>query len=49
MTARFLLKLMEQTVDFDSKLGRVPTVRDCLAFGAGLVRCMWAAVTDAHP
>jgi hypothetical protein len=41
--------LMEQTVDFDSKLGRVPTTEDRLAFGAGLVRCMWAAVTDAHP
>jgi hypothetical protein len=41
--------LMEQTVDFDSELGRVPTTDDRLAFGAGLVRCMWAAVTDAHP
>jgi len=40
---------MEQTVVFDSKLGRIPTAEDHLAFGAGLVRCMWAAVTDAHP
>jgi hypothetical protein len=39
--------LTEQTVDFDSKLGRVPTTEDRLAFGAGLVRCMWAAVTGA--
>ena len=36
---------MEQTVEFDSKLGRIPTAEDHLAFGAGLVRCMWAAVT----
>lgn len=41
--------LMEQTVEFDSKLGRIPTTKDRLAFGAGLVRCMWAAVTGAHP
>ncbi len=40
--------LTEQTVDFDSKLGRVPTADDRLAFGAGLVRCMWAAATDGH-
>jgi len=41
--------LMEQTVDFDSKLGRVPTTEDRLAFGADLVRCMCAAVTDTLP
>jgi len=37
--------LMEQMVDFNSKLGHPPTVEDRLGFGAGLVRAMWAAVT----
>jgi murein tripeptide amidase MpaA len=36
--------LMEQTVDFDPKLGHCPTVADRQEFGAGLVRAMAAAV-----
>lgn len=37
--------LMEQMVDFNSKLGHPPTVEDRLEFGAGLARAMCTAVT----
>ncbi len=36
--------LMEQMVDFNSRLGRYPQIADREAFGAGLVRAMAAAV-----
>jgi murein tripeptide amidase MpaA len=36
--------LMEQMVDFNSKLGRYPQVSDRVEFGAGLVRAIAAAV-----
>jgi len=41
--------LMEQTVDFDPKLGRCPTVQDRQEFGAGLVRAMAAALSSLPP
>jgi len=37
--------LMEQMVEFNSKLGRCPTVADRTAFGAGLVRALAEAVS----
>ena len=37
--------LMEQMVNFNSKLGHPPTVEDRLEFGAGLARALCAAVT----
>ena len=36
--------LMEQMVEFNSKLGRCPTVEDRKEFGAGLVRELAEAV-----
>lgn len=39
--------LMEQTVDYNSKLGRVPTVLDRRQFGAELARALAEAVTGA--
>ena len=38
--------LMEQMVQYNSKLGRVPTAADRTAFGAELVRALAAAVGD---
>jgi len=37
--------LMEQMIEYDSKLGRVPTAADRSQFGAQLVRALTAAVT----
>ena len=37
--------LMEQMVEYNAKLSRVPVTEDRLRFGAGLVRGLWAAVT----
>jgi murein tripeptide amidase MpaA len=39
--------LMEQMVEFNSKLGRVPTLVDRREFGAELVRALAAAVADS--
>ena len=39
--------LMEQMVEHNSKLGRVPTVEDRQKFGAELIKAIWAAVTGA--
>jgi hypothetical protein len=39
--------LMEQMIEFNSKLGRVPTAADRREFGAELVRALAAAVTDS--
>jgi hypothetical protein len=36
--------LMEQMVEFNSKLGHCPTVQDRKAFGSGLVQTLWEAV-----
>ena len=36
--------LMEQMVEYNSRLKRVPTIEDRTEFGAGLVRAMWEAV-----
>lgn len=36
--------LMEQMVEYNSKLGRCPTVKDRMKFGAGLVRALAAAL-----
>ena len=38
--------LMEQMVDRSEKLGREPTVKDRLDFGAGLIRALTAAATE---
>jgi hypothetical protein len=40
--------LMEQMVEYNSKLGRLPTVSDCLRFGAELARALAAAVAGAE-
>jgi hypothetical protein len=40
--------LMEQMVEYNSKLGRVPTVEDRIHFGAELARALAAAVTRAE-
>ena len=40
--------IMEQMVDYNSKLGHLPEIADRQEFGAGLVRAMAAAV-DAKP
>jgi hypothetical protein len=40
--------LMEQMIEYNSKLGRVPTAADRREFGAQLVRALAAAVTDPH-
>ena len=37
--------LMEQMMNFNSRLGHPPTVEDRLEFGAGLARALWATVT----
>ncbi len=37
--------LMEQRIEYDSKLGRVPTADDRIQFGAELVQCLAEAVT----
>ncbi len=39
--------LMEQMIEFNSKLGRVPTVEDRKEFGAELVRALAAAVMES--
>ena len=39
--------LMEQMVEYNSKLGRLPAIEDRLQFGPGLVRALWASVTGA--
>jgi hypothetical protein len=36
--------MMEQMIEYNSKLGRVPTAADRLEFGAGMVRALAAAV-----
>jgi hypothetical protein len=36
--------LMEQMVEYNRKLGRLPAVADRLEFGAGLARALWQAV-----
>jgi hypothetical protein len=36
--------LMEQMVEYNSKLGRCPTAKDRTEFGAGLVRAFAAAL-----
>lgn len=42
--------LMEQMIEYNSRLGRCPAVEDRVEFGAGLVRAIVAAVTgDAPP
>lgn len=41
--------LMEQMIEFNSKLGRCPTVRDRIEFGAGLARAVVEAVTADRP
>jgi hypothetical protein len=38
--------LMEQMVEYNSKLGRCPTAADRTEFGAGLVRAFAAALHD---
>ena len=38
--------LMEQMIEYNSKLGRVPNVADRREFGAGLVRAVADAITD---
>jgi hypothetical protein len=40
--------LMEQMVDFNSKLGRCPDIPDRQQFGAGLVRALAAAVESGR-
>ncbi len=42
---RITSTLMEQMVEFNSKLGRMPTVEDRLQFGAALAKALWAAAT----
>ncbi len=37
--------LMEQMVEYNSKLGRLPRVEDRLEFGAGLAQAVWEALT----
>ncbi|HZT39615.1 MAG TPA: M14-type cytosolic carboxypeptidase [Bryobacteraceae bacterium] len=39
--------LMEQMIEYNSKLGRLPTVEDRLEFGAALVRAIVAALEDS--
>ena len=39
--------LMEQIIEYNSKLGRCPTAKDRTEFGAGLVRALAAAVAGA--
>jgi murein tripeptide amidase MpaA len=41
--------LMEQMVEYNSKLGRVPTIEDRTQFGAALVRALWAATVPLKP
>jgi hypothetical protein len=41
--------MMEQMIEFNSKLGHVPTAADRLEFGAQMVRALAAAVTDSYP
>jgi len=40
--------LMEQMVEHNLKLGRLPRVEDRLTFGSELVRALWAAATGAE-
>jgi hypothetical protein len=39
--------MIEQMIEFNSKLGRIPTAADRKEFGAGLVRALAAAVTES--
>jgi hypothetical protein len=39
--------IMEQMVEYNSKLGRLPTVEDRLTFGAGLAKALAAAVAGS--
>jgi hypothetical protein len=39
---------MEQMIEYDSKLGRVPTAADRRQFGAELVRAFSVAVTGEN-
>jgi murein tripeptide amidase MpaA len=41
--------LMEQMVQYNSKLGRCPTAKDRMEFGAGLVRMLVAALAATEP
>jgi hypothetical protein len=40
--------LMEQMVEYNRKLGRLPTVADRLEFGAGLARALWHAAAGGE-
>lgn len=44
---KLLAMLMEQMIEYNSKLGRCPTVADRIEFGAGLARAVVAALNGA--